>query len=192
MNIRRTRKNLSKISTYLEALTHKYDIISSSETWLKESEIDVYNIHDAIPRIYAYRCGVSLYLRNTFSYGVREELSSRNGCCECLFIDIANDVTHVLIAIVYRRPNTDLETFTELISNTLDIVKTDKHTCYLLGGLSINMMCTKQQISYISLFQWIFPLIKRPTRVTAETATIIDHIYIQMIWMPTERWYRGS
>ena len=38
-----------KISTSLEALTHKYDIISSSETWWKESEIGLYNIHDAIP-----------------------------------------------------------------------------------------------------------------------------------------------
>ena len=70
MNTRSTRTNLSKMLAYLEVLTHKFDIIGLSETWLKESEIDLYNIHGynhvAIPRIYADR----LYLRNTFSNGV--------------------------------------------------------------------------------------------------------------------------
>ena len=45
MNIRSTRTNLSKMLAYLEVLTHKFDIIGMSETWLNESEIDLYNIH---------------------------------------------------------------------------------------------------------------------------------------------------
>ena len=45
MNIRSTRTNLSKMLAYLEVLIHKFDIIGLWETWLKESEIDLYNIH---------------------------------------------------------------------------------------------------------------------------------------------------
>ena len=102
--------------------------------------------------------------------------------CECLFIEIAADVKPVLVAIVHRRPGTDLETFTELVSNKLDIVKTDKRTCYLLGDLNINLLrqeMLRQTTDFLDImyFNGFIPLINRPTRVTAETATIIDHIY---------------
>ena len=186
MNIRSTRTNLSKMLAYLEVLTHKFDIIGLSETWLKESEIDLYNIHGynhvAMPRIYADRGGVSLYLRNTFSYGVREDLSFRNEYCECLFIEIAADVKPVLVAIVYRRPGTDLATFTEFVSNKLGVVKTDKHTCYLLGDLNINLLrheVHRQTADFLDIMysSGFIPLINRPTRVTAETAKVVDHIY---------------
>ena len=46
----------------------------------------------------------------------------------------------VLVTIVYRRPGTDLETFTKLVSNKLDIVKKDKHTRYLSRVLNINLL----------------------------------------------------
>ena len=186
MNIRSTRTNLSKILAYLEVLTHEFDIIGLSETWLKESEIDLYNIHGynhvAMPRIYADRGCVSLYLRNTFSYGVTEDLSFRNEYCECLFIEIAAGVKPVLVAIVYRRPGTDLETFTELVSNKLDVVKTDKHTCYPLGDLNINLLrheVHRQTADFLDIMysNGFIHLINRPTRGTAETATVIDHIY---------------
>ena len=55
--------------------------------------------------------------------------------CEGLFIQIA-DVEPVLIATVYRRPSTDLETFAIFFSNKLDIVKSD-----------INMLATYWVIS---------------------------------------------
>ena len=66
MDIRSTRANLCKMLAYLEVLTHKFDIIGLSETRLKESEINLYNIdgynHVAMPRICAERGGFSLYL----------------------------------------------------------------------------------------------------------------------------------
>ena len=125
MNIRSTSNNLNKMLAYLETLSHKFDIIGLSDTWLKKSEADLYDIpgydHVVMPRVYAEQGGVSLYVKNLFSYEVRKDLSFRNEYCEYLFIEIA-DAKPVLIAIVYRRPGTDLETFTEFISNKLDIV----------------------------------------------------------------------
>ena len=185
MNTRSTRNNLNKMLAYLETLSHKFDIIGLSETWLKESEADLYDIpgynHVTMPRVYAERSGVSLYVKNIFSYEVRKDLSFRNEYCECLFIEIA-DVRPVLIAIVYRRPGTDLETFTEFISDKLDIVKSDKQACYLLGDLNINLLghnVHRQTTHFLDIMysNGFIPLINRPTRVTSETATIIDHIY---------------
>ena len=185
MNIRSTRNNSNKMLAYLETLNQKFDIIGLSETWLKENEVDLYNIqgynHVAMPKVYAERGGVSLYVRNIFNYEIRKDLSFRNEYCECLCIEIA-DIRPVLIVIVYRRPGTDLETFTDFISNKLDIVKSDKHTCYLLGDLNINLLwhnVHRQTKDFLDIMysNGFIPLINRPTRVTAETATIIDHIY---------------
>ena len=121
-------------------------------------------------------------MKNIFSYEVRKDLSFRNKYCECLSIEIA-DVKHVLIAIVYRRPGTDLETFPEFISDKLDIVKSDKQAWYLLGDLNINLLrqnVHRQTTDFFIDFMYsngFIPLINRPTRVISETATIIDHIY---------------
>ena len=119
--------------------------------------------------------------QNIFSYEVRKDLSFRNEYCECLFIEIA-DGKPALIAIVYRQHGTDLETFTEFISNKLDIVKSDKQACYLLGDLNINLLrhnVHRQTTDFLDIMysNGLIPLINRPTRVTSETATIIDHIY---------------
>ena len=125
---------------------------------------------------------VSHYMcKDIFSYEVRKDRSFRNEYCECLFIEIA-DVKPVLIAIVYRRPGTDLETFTEFISDKLDIVKSDKQACYLLGDLNINLLrhnVHRQTTDFLDIMysNGFIPLINRPTRVTSETGTIIDHIY---------------
>ena len=62
-------------------------------------------------------------------------------------------------------------------------MKTDKHTCYLLGDLNINLLrhdvhrqtTDFSDIMYSNVF--IPLIIFRRTRVTAGTATIIDHIY---------------
>ena len=119
------------------------DLIKTSNVFIISQQADLYDIpgynHIAMPRVYAERGGVSLYVKNIFSYEVRKDLSFRNEYCECLFIEIA-DVKPVLIAIVCRRPVTDLETFTELICNKLDIVKSDKQACYLLRDLNINLL----------------------------------------------------
>ena len=185
MNIRSTRNNLTKMLAYIETFNQKFDIIGLSEKGLKENEVDSYNIqgcnHVAMPRVYAERGGVSLYVRNIFNYEVRKDLSFRNEYCECLFIEIA-DVKPVLVVVVYRRPGTDLKTFTEFISNKVDIVKSDKHTCYLLGDLNINLLrhnVHRQTKDFLDIMysNGFIPLINRSKRFTAETATIIDHIY---------------
>ena len=57
MNIRSTSNNLNKMLAYLETLSHKFDIIGLSDTWLKKSEADLYDIpgydHVVMPRVYA-------------------------------------------------------------------------------------------------------------------------------------------
>ena len=67
---------------YRQTLNQEFDIIGLSDTWLKENEVDLYNIqgynHVAMPRVYAERDGVSLYVRNLFNYEIRKAPSFRN------------------------------------------------------------------------------------------------------------------
>ena len=132
-------------------------------------------------QVYAERGSVSLYVKNIFSYEVRKYLSFRNEYYGCFFIEIA-DVKPVLIASAYRRLGSDLETFTEFISNKLVIVKSDKHAYYLFGDLNINLLrhnVHRQTTDVLdNMYSNVsFRLTNKLTLVTSETATIIDHIY---------------
>ena len=90
-------------------------MLACLETLLKESDIDLYNIHGykplAMPRVYVELGGVLLYVMNTCSYEVRKDRFFRNEYCECLFI-----------AIDDAKP---------VNRNKLINVKSDKHACYL-------------------------------------------------------------
>ena len=62
------------------------------------------------------------------------------------------------------------------------VLQSDKHSCYLLGDLNINLLrheVHRQTADFLDIMysNGFIALINRPTRVTAETATVIDHIY---------------
>ncbi len=91
--------------------------------------------------------------------------------------------------MIYR-PNTlpraDLDLF---ISNLFEISNENK-TSYLMGDYNINLLNfgthtkTNEFIDDV-ISQGFLPYILKPTRVTDTSATLIDHIYIQIIHILT-------
>ena len=84
---------------------------------------------------------------------------------ESLFIQIDKNVfnlsSNVVVGVIYRMPNTCMEIFNDRMSDIMNIVQRERKICYFLDSLySFN----------------VFPLITKPTRVTIESATLIDHV----------------
>ena len=92
-----------------------------------------------------------------------------------------NDKT-VIVGVIYRPPNTSIESFDTNISSIMDILKKDNEYCYLMGDLNINILnseshdLTGQFVDIMSSNAFL-PLITRPTRITATCATLIDNIF---------------
>ena len=82
MNIRSTAKNLNKFDLYLNNLKHDFSVIALSETWLKDHNCDRYGIdgYNAEHNLRPIRGGggVSLYIKDTIEYTVRDDLRFQN------------------------------------------------------------------------------------------------------------------
>ena len=89
---------------------------------------------------------------------------------------------NVLIGVIYRPPNQDIFLFNEKLNNIMNDVLMENKICYLLGDYNINILNyashvhTAQFVDMMSSSGFI-PLITRPTRVTATSATLIDNIF---------------
>ena len=88
----------------------------------------------------------------------------------------------MIIGVIYRPPNSDMGAFIEKLNELTESLKTERKVCYLLGDFNINLLNYETHAQTGSFFDMLssngfLPLITRPTRVTATSATLIDNIF---------------
>ena len=135
---------------------------------------------------------MSLYVHSSLEYTVLSELSIITEYLECVFIEVnTRTMTQnkkIIVGIVYPPPSTNITTFTEHVLNIIDYLQVENKQCYIMGDFNINLTNygshTETQDYIDAMFQHSFiPLINKPTRITTTTATVIDNIYIAMIYL---------
>ena len=72
------------------------------------------------------------------------------------------------MGVVYKPPNTDVDSFNVHITNILTKLKGEIKIVYLLGDFNIDLL--------------FLPLINKPTRVTKCSATLIDNIFCNNVF----------
>ena len=190
VNIRSARKNLGAFENYLNILKHEFTVIALTETWLNDNDCDLYGLsgYKVIGRHRVNRTGggVAVCIRDHVSFRERPDLSSSTEDFETVFIEIEKgnqqNARNVLIGVIYRPPNQDILLFNEKLNNIMNDVRMENKICYLLGDYNINIL---NYASHVHTAQFVdmmsssgfLPLITRPTRVTATSATLIDNIF---------------
>ena len=121
-NIRSLPAHINEFSAYLKTLNHKFCCIGLSETWLKESNKDLYNI-EGYSSIHNVRSdnrggGVSLFVTQDIKYNVRNDLSDMiEDVCEAVFIEVPSTeiCSHkkVIVGEIYRPPHQSVKDFIE-------------------------------------------------------------------------------
>ena len=102
---------------------------------------------------------------------------------ESLFVEITvPNGKNVIIATVYRPPNHNLVLFLEKFNQIIFNISKSNKECYIMGDYNIDMFHLNEhsptQEFVDSLFSHMFyPLINRPTCITAHSATLIDNIF---------------
>ena len=89
---------------------------------------------------------------------------------------------NVIIACMYRTPNSDIEMFNKELESILSKVNKEGKLIYLMGDTNIDLFKTNdhnKSSEFIDLVYSynLFPLITKPTRVTENSATLIDNIF---------------
>ena len=196
-NIRSSVAHHNELEGYLKAVNCEFTVIGLSETWLKETNCDLYGMKGYVTE---HKCrqgksggGVCLYVKDNVNYKRRCDLESAFNTLtvECVFIEIHGrqfGTKPIIIGEIYRPPGGSVDDFNECMNTCLSSVNKEGKLCYLLGDYNINLINVNSHNPTADLIDIMFsqafvPLINRPTRVTANTSTLIDHIYTNALFV---------
>lgn len=190
LNIHSIPANLQSLEQYIESLNHVWSVIGISETWLNEYNSELYNIkgynHVSNPRKDRCGGGVSLFINDTIPFDSRNDLMPFSGGTESLFIEViipnASTKKPIIIGVIYRPPDIDTNQFNNELNDLLSVISRERKICYIMGDYNVNLLNYENHnptLEHVNILnsQGFLPLINRPTRVTAKTATLIDNIY---------------
>lgn len=193
-NIRSIPKNLIRFENYLESLKFNFSVIGLSETWLSDSNKQCYALqgynHISQCRPNKTGGGVSLFVKDSLSFKVRHEFARNELYIEALFIEIPKGEGElqkdIVVGIIYRPPNQNMSEFNDCISEILHSIKQENKWLYLLGDFNINLFNMDRHLASsefldITYSHALFPLITKPTRITSNTSTLIDNIFMNDI-----------
>ena len=188
------QKNLDNFEKYLNILKHDFTVIGLSETWLNDNDGDLHGLcgykvigHNRVDRAGG---GVAVCVQDNVYLKERSDLSYFDEDCETVFIEVEEGQQrqnhNVIIGEIHRPPNQDISSFSDKMNNIVNIVRMENKTCYLLGDYNINIL---NYASHVQTAQFVdmmssngfLPLITRPSRVTATSATLIDNIFTNNI-----------
>ena len=167
-----------------------------------ESKLDS-SINDSELKIEGYellRCdrnrhggGVACYISKSLCFNIKNIFSEE---IENIFIDILLPKTKPFtVGFLYRPPTQ--HNFINIISSKLDLLSPETNDIFILGDLNINTFSNginllNKSINYLNMFNDLSPLFKQyrelcvsfslkqiinsPTRITTNSASLIDHI----------------
>ena len=186
MNIRSLSNKFDKLTNFLGQLRVKFPIIGISETWLDDcyhfSDIAGYNfLHK--PRVNRIGGGVGFYTGEHLNYKERNDLSfPEDKSAESLFVEINRiKEKNIIVCIIYRPPDSKLNEFLSDVDLVLGKISKENKLVFLMGDWHLNLInhhCHKATSDFLYLLysRMFFPLITRPTRITANKASLMDNI----------------
>lgn len=199
INIQGLLSSLDKLQHMLHILENNnivIDVIMLCETFLRASLGEQFiQTACAIPgydfvcrnRVNKLKGGVAIYINRRYKYKVRHDLSLFiEGEFESIFIELLSKPRNVIVGEIYRVPGTPAQEAVaryELILTNLMAVKssdiiigTDQNFDYI----RINEHNHTADLFNAHISHGLIPVITRPTRITHQTASLIDNIYIKL------------
>ena len=188
-NIRSFFKNQDEFLGVLGKCTKNIDVICLSETWLNEGNCDLCNI-SGYHGYHSYRTnkqsgGVSVFVKENIS-SEPLDITINNDIIECVGVRLkyANNISNVVG--IYRPPSGDVTGFVDTLEKIIDKSKLYDQDSIIMGDFNICLI--KENLddhpsnltNLFSRFHFV-PLITKPTRIGHQSATLLDHIWVNSI-----------
>ena len=182
-NIRSFNKNFDSFSVFINSINRNIDIIVLTETWfIKDfcSSIRGFTDHHVF-RPDKIRGGVSIYIRNGLICNAKRNLTFvEDGiemCAVELFPNNMNLKQSLIIAGVYRPPNSPVHLFNDKINEILSTHL--RKPSMLAGDFNIDLLELEVGTDFVNVMQSnsFYPLINIPTRITNISSKCLDHMW---------------
>ena len=190
-NIRSIRQNFHKFCGCLSNSSIRIDIIILTETWLnneaniKDFAIDGYHTPMVQNRDNKNGGGVLVYLSERFEkFHIRKDLCFKDEFNHCLTIEYTINNQKNFVTACYRSPaDNKIDVF---IGKLEAVLRKCKYKSTVAGDMNLNIVNYerhRETNDYYNMFtsNGYKPVITNPTRITNETATLIDHIWTNNI-----------
>ena len=182
LNIRTLDKYFNNLHNLIASLSFEPDVVCLSESRIDEPfeniEIDEYNFVHVKPKTKGQAGGVAVYINVRIEF---RKIDCFNLCgSESLWLklQLQERTKSVIFGTIYRHPSENINKFEEDFSDCLDKLTENNNTFYILGDININTQNKSfaEKYSNVITSNGAVSVITKPTRVTAKTATVIDHI----------------
>ena len=184
-NINGLLRKMDGVGILLKAVHHKIGIFGLSETHLhkdinsSEVNIDGYKFERS-DRKNGTGGGVGCYVRDDISYHRRRDLEMEG--VESLWIEIfQKNSRSILVCFLYRPPDTSKyldESFEEKFDGMISTSVNENKETIVLGDINCDYLKRSSHPGIKSVFtrHGLKQIVKKPTRITRETSTLIDVI----------------
>ena len=184
-NVRSLTNKLEDLQQYLGELVHKFSVIGISEMWLNidnesQTQLPGYSFVNNNRNVKTGG-GVGMFISSVINFHVRNDLNlQRDGVLESIFVETS------IIGTIYRQPNSNFNEFEADLKTILHKVDKENKTCILMGDFNIDLI-KYESSHHVNRFLYqmysshFYPLINRPTRITANSATLTDNKFINHI-----------
>lgn len=191
-NIRSISANFDHLTQMLSDLNYHFNVIGLTETWLQSSVHNPTNLnipgYTFVSQPTSQRAGgVGFFIDNSLKFHIREDLSCDSNESEMLWIELENSLDkNILCGVIYRHPNSDLETFLNNLYKSLENIHKEQKYTIMMGDYNINLLnyeshsLTEDFINTLNTY-FFEPHILMPTRITNHSATLIDNIFFNSI-----------
>ena len=126
-------------------------------------------------------------MKESFCCKTRKDLSINCDAIESLCLEITNEKSkNIILNLTYRPRNGDVKEFEKHLNKILSINDILKKEVIVAGDFNMNLLDFEQNKKVQNFLNIMFghsmmPVINKPTRVTKNTATAIDNIFINSV-----------
>ena len=125
------------------------------------------------------------YTKKTIHYTLRYDLSQMDeGIFESLFIDVQLGKDKITCGTIYRSPKQDKFSniqFQVQLNNVLNTINASKNKAYSMRDLNYDLLQDSHTFTdnFVDTMydHSFYPIINKPTRITQNSSTCIDHIW---------------
>lgn len=176
LNVRSIKNKEDKLNCLFESIAHNFDILLYCETWLtmngKPPYCENYTYHGLV-RTKCRGGGVAVYVKQCLVHEIIPEFSLVTNNVECVMVRLE----HVTVVVMYRPPLGNKLTFFDFLEQVLHFLSHSSSPFIIMGDVNINMLSddisSSQFAGLINSFTCT-NVISKPTRLTAQTATLLD------------------